>query len=262
MKILSLLSPSWIHPAFIGAISAACLHDHVSSSDVLREAQYKLNGLKTAVQAYCKLRRKVEGDNECTEGAMLEEVTCTLMRLCMARESFLDGEVMELEIGLSRLPLREDVRVTLLDWIKSEMELLLESHDVADLFLSLMKQTFCGSFHTVTAEPSSTTHSVVTVGQNVSASPAFQAVLLSMANVFSARFFPFIATENEVPIAGHFDNINHGFLCVTCIPLLLQSISTALSPHADSSYVSTDGASSGNMYSSFDHQDNLVKKVI
>ena len=264
LRLLSLLSPAWVHPAYIGAIAAACMHA-LGSEQVTQEAAFKLNGLKTAIQTFHKLRAQSRGGQseggaassmEEEEAGSMEEVVCVLLRLCLGGGGgggggSSEGQGAE-EAGLRRLLLREEVRVTLLNWVRSEMAALLSRPAVAALLLRLVRHTFgpCLSSPSLSSASPGTV-SLAQLGSHA-AGPRLQAVVLALANVLSKYLHSYLGVQvnysppsspSSAP-AAHSSSVS-----IYSLPLLLQSVSSALSPFAD------------NCRKSSDENEVLVKKV-
>lgn len=267
LQLLSLLSPTWMHPAYIGAIAAACMSDVQSSEDVVREATFKLNGLKTAIQIYHKQR--LQGGDSCcasgwSEAQSTEEVVCSLLRLCLAGSSSGSGSggVLDEEDGLSRLMLREDARVALLGWVRSEMAPLLTRPAVAELILKLVRQTFGAPQPPApSARGCGGTVSFAKIASS-SAGAKLQAVVLGLANALSKYLHSFIGVE--VDLSSSPSSTTVPCISASSLPLLLQSVSAALTPFAHNSFtdtrVSAGDAGAPHRKSSNEHEV-LVKKV-
>lgn len=230
-----------MHPAYIAAIASACLCDKQNSEEIRKEAEYKLSGMKTAVQSYHKLRISSlggGGDDEEGRGSekdTMEEVVCVLLRLCLNSDSGSDsgsgsdGQ----EDGLARLVMREEVRVTILLWVKNEMFSLISRPAVADLLLHLVRQTFPAT-------------------GKVKDGWKMQAVVLAMANVLSKYLHSYIGVEVNYTSSTSFSS------SVSSLHVLIQSVSAVLTPLAQSSL----GMSSAVGRTGVDEQEMQVKKVI
>jgi hypothetical protein len=257
LELVSLLSPSWIHPAYIGAIAATCMSDPQSPEDLVQEATFKLNGLKTAIQTFHKMRsqQSVCGD----EAQTMEEVVCVLLQLCLVNSGGSGGQ--DEQVGSSRLAIREEVRVTLLSWIRNEMSALLSRPAVADMLLMILRQTF-GPYQPSPVVSSTNIGTVSMTKHGGVTGVKLQGVVLGLANVLSKYVHSYIGVEVTYSYDSSFSSDTTS-ISRSSLPQLLQCVSAALIPFADKSFSSSTsrGPASGRSNMLSDEHEILMKKV-
>lgn len=143
---------------YIAAIAMVSICD--ADPEVSKQAVYKLNGLKSSINA---------SPANTLSKASLSEVVVFVLRLCT-----IGGALSEpiSAAGLSyRIPFREDVRTHALKWVRQETSECITAIDVQSVALSLIE-------HTVTASSDEGQ-----LGSGVSA--RYRAVVMDVADVLS-----------------------------------------------------------------------------